>query len=82
MWWYGGTWGTRVFIEYLLFFSIPLAIFLNTLKGRWLKVVVTIACLFIFNTILQQYQYRKGILHYEQMTWQNYKDIFLYPIVP
>jgi hypothetical protein len=82
MWWYGGTWGTRVFIEYLLFFSIPLAIFLNKLKGRWLKVVVTIACLFIFNTILQQYQYRKGILHYEQMTWQNYKDIFLYPIIP
>jgi hypothetical protein len=31
---------------------------------------------------LQQYQYRKGILHYEQMTWQNYKDIFLYPIIP
>ncbi|PCJ63716.1 MAG: hypothetical protein COA58_15345 [Bacteroidetes bacterium] len=82
MWWYGGTLGTRVFIEYYIFWVIPLAMLLNKLKGIPLKVVMTIACLFIFNNILQQYQYRCAILHYDSMTWQNYKDIFLYPIIP
>jgi hypothetical protein len=82
MWWYGGTLGTRVFIEYYFLWMIPLAILLNKLKGVSLKVVMVIACLFIFNNVLQQYQYRRAILHYDSMTWQNYKDIFLYPIIP
>jgi len=82
MWWYGGTLGTRVFIEYYILWSIPLAILLNRLHGKWLRVVLVIACVFIFNSILQQYQYRQAILHYDSMTWQNYKDIFLYPIIP
>ena len=82
MWWYGGTYGTRVFIEYYLFLALPLALWLTQLRGVTLKIVMTIACLFIFNNVLQQYQYRKGILHYEAMTWDMYKDIFLYPIVP
>ena len=82
MWWYGGTWGTRVFIEYLLFFTIPLALFFDRVKGPWQRVAITIACLFIFNNMLQQYQYRLGVLHYEEMNWQLYKDIFMYPLIP
>jgi hypothetical protein len=82
MWWYGGTYGTRVFIEYYLFLALPLALWLTKQRGVTLKIVVTVACLFIFNNVLQQHQYRKGILHYEAMTWDIYKDIFLYPIIP
>lgn len=82
MWWYGGTLGTRVFIEFYIFWSIPLALFINSLKAWKLKIVLLVATLFIFNSVLQQYQYRMAILHYDSMTWQNYKDIFLYPIIP
>lgn len=82
MWWYGGTLGTRVFIEFYIFWSIPLAKLVQWLSGKARLVVLTLLCLLAFNSVLQQYQYRKAILHYDSMTWQNYKDIFLYPIIP
>jgi hypothetical protein len=82
MWWYGGTLGTRVLIEFYILWAIPLALLLNKLKGYWMMLVFSLACLFIINNMLQYIQYRSGILHWDSMNWQLYKDIFLYPIIP
>jgi hypothetical protein len=51
-------------------------------KNHIKTLFVVLICLFVFNGVLQQYQYRKGIIHYEDMNWQMYKDAFLYPIIP
>jgi hypothetical protein len=82
MWWYGGTFGTRVMIEYYIFWIIPLAVLFMKAKNHIKTLFVVLICLFVFNGVLQQYQYRKGIIHYEDMNWQMYKDAFLYPIIP
>ncbi len=82
IWWYGGTFGTRVLIEYYIIWIIPLAILFQK-AGRYSKFfLVMITCFFVFNGVLQQYQYRKGIIHYENMNWQMYKEAFLHPIIP
>jgi hypothetical protein len=82
MWWYGGTFGTRVLIEYYIIWIIPLAILFQK-AGRYSKFfLVMITCFFVFNGVLQQYQYRKGIIHYDNMNWQMYKEAFLHPIIP
>lgn len=82
MWWYGGTFGTRVLIEYYIIWIIPLAILFQKTKGNAKTTFIIIFFFFIFNGVLQQYQYRKGIIHYEDMNWQKYKDALLYPIIP
>ena len=82
MWWYGGTFGTRVMIEYYIFWIIPLAVLFMKAKNHIKTLFVVLISLFVFNGVLQQYQYRKGIIHYEDMNWQMYKDAFLYPIIP
>jgi hypothetical protein len=82
MWWYGGTFGTRVLIEYYIIWIIPIAILFQRTRSYVKTMFILIAYLFIFNGVLQQYQYRKGIIHYEDMNWQMYKDAFLHPIIP
>lgn len=82
MWWYGGTLGTRVMVEYYVLWMIPLAILLQHLKIKHLILVAPFFLFFVLNGVLQQYQYRLGILHWDSMQWQLYKDIFLFPIVP
>jgi hypothetical protein len=82
MWWYGGTFGTRVLIEYYIIWIIPIAILFQRTRSYVKTMFVLIAFFFIFNGVLQQYQYRKGIIHYEDMNWQIYKDAFLHPIIP
>jgi len=82
MWWYGGTFGTRVLIEYYIIWIIPLAILFQRTRSYVKTMFAIVACLFVFNGVLQQYQYRKGIIHYEDMNWPMYKDAFLYPIIP
>ncbi len=82
MWWYGGTFGTRVLIEYYIIWIIPLAILFQKARRYSKFFLVMITCFFVFNGVLQQYQYRKGIIHYENMNWQMYKEAFLHPIIP
>lgn len=82
MWWYGGTFGTRVLVEYYIIWIIPLAILFQKAKRYSRVFLVMITCFFVFNGVLQQYQYRKGIIHYENMNWQMYKEAFLHPIIP
>ena len=82
MWWYGGTFGTRVLIEYYIIWIIPLAILFQKARRYSKFFLVMITCFFVFNGVLQQYQYRKGIIHYENMNWQMYKEAFLHSIIP
>jgi hypothetical protein len=74
-WYYGGSFGSRVMIEYYVFFAIPLALLLQ--KNRYRKAIAVLAILLIFVCQFQTYQYRYGYLHWSKMNKERYWDNFL-----
>lgn len=82
MWWYGGTLGTRVMVEYYVFWLIPIGIFFTGLKRNQLLWSVPLFLFFGLYGHLQIHQYILGMLHWDNMTWELYKDIFFYPWIP
>ena len=78
MWYYGGSFSSRVFIEYFAFFAILLGIALNNIKLRWVRrayiiilIILTIGCQ------IQTYQYRYNIIHWSDMTQEKYWEVFM-----
>lgn len=78
MWYYGGSFSSRVFVEYLPYFGISLGFLFQFLPSRtWrrslfaLLVVLTLVCQ------IQIYQYRYYQIHWENMTREKYWDVFL-----
>jgi hypothetical protein len=61
---------------------LPLAFFLQSLKLKYRLIVAPFFLFFVLNGVLQQHQYRLGIIHWDSMHWQLYKDVFLFPIIP
>ena len=77
-WYYGGSFGARVFIEYYALFAIPLGILLQKTKKIIPRaVLITIISLFIVYSVIQTYQYYAGILHWSDMTRELYWEKFL-----
>jgi hypothetical protein len=74
-WYYGGSFGSRVMIEYYVFFAIPLALLLQ--KSRFRKAIAVIVIVLIFVSQIQTYQYRYGYLHWSEMNKERYWDNFL-----
>lgn len=80
MWYYGGSFSSRVFVEYIALFMILLAIALNKMQSRLLR-----RCFigFIFFLIIlcqvQTYQYRYYVIHWSDMTkekyWHSYSQL-------
>jgi hypothetical protein len=77
-WWYGGSFSSRVYLEYIPFFAILLGMSLNSIKTRWLfKSFVSVIFLLIVVCQIQTYQYRYYYIHWENMTKEKYWDVFL-----
>lgn len=77
-WYYGGSFSSRVYIDYFALFLIPLAFLLNNFKQAWLKkltfsivILLTLFCQF------QTYQYRRMIIHWDSMNQEKYWEVFL-----
>ena len=77
-WWawsYGICWGMRPMIDYYAMLSIPLAsgfsVFLS--KGNLTKYItgIIISVLIILN-LFQTWQYKNGLIHYDDMTKESY----------
>lgn len=77
-WWYGGSYSVRVLLEYLPVLFIPLAIFLNseTNSLRRYSVIAMMIASVIFCQ-LQIYQYRHLLIHWSDMTYEKYWELFL-----
>jgi len=75
MWYYGGSFSSRVFVEFLPFFMIPLGILLESRLRKKLIipliVVLTIVCQ------IQIFQYRYYEIHWSEMTKEKYWNVFL-----
>ena len=77
MWYYGGSFGTRVIIEYLPIFGLLLYFLLSNIKVRAVK--MTVISLIVILTLFcqfQTWQYRYLIIHWSEMTSDKYWDAF------
>lgn len=75
MWYYGGSFGSRAFIDYYVFLFIPLAMWLE--EGKLKKLFRWLVVAFILICQIQTYQYQYGYLHWSEMTKELYWDNFL-----
>ncbi len=78
MWFYGGSFSSRVYVEFIPLFMILLAIALERIsKGLFRSSFITFCFLLVVLCQIQSYQYRYYILHYSEMTQEKYWDVFL-----
>ena len=87
-WWFGGSFGMRALVQTYAILAIPLAAFINFIFYEvFLKSFssVQLFCKYIFSgllvfficlNMLQTYQFKANILHYEAMTEKTYWLIF------
>lgn len=79
-WWYGGTYGQRVFIESYSIYSIPIALGINYgLKTyKFTKIITYLLIAFLItHQIFQTIQFNYKSIHYDSMTKRAYWDSFL-----
>ncbi len=78
-WFYGGSFSSRVYVEYLPLFMILLGLSLEGLSGEiWKKrAFVGVILGLILLCQIQTYQYRLYQIHWSDMTEEMYWDVFL-----
>lgn len=78
MWYYGGSFSSRVYVEFLPFFMIMLSFLLKNLQSKISK-IVTYSLLSILLVIcqIQTFQYRYYDIHWSEMTKEKYWKVFL-----
>lgn len=78
MWYYGGSFSSRVYVEYIGVFMIPLALMFHQIKNKLLySILVCSVVTLIFLCQLQTYQYRYYLIHWSDMNKEKYWDAFL-----
>jgi hypothetical protein len=76
-WFYGGSFGQRVYIDFYSMFFIVFALMFDKIAG-YLKIAIIIpAAFFVYLNIVQTYQYKEFILHWDDMNEQRYWTVFL-----
>ncbi|MEM6346566.1 MAG: hypothetical protein AAF927_21945 [Bacteroidota bacterium] len=76
-WFYGGSFGGRVFIDYYAIWAILLGFCWQHLKGRWQKSFTVLVLGLILVCQIQTFQYRYQHILWDKMTKELYWDRFL-----
>lgn len=77
-WWYGGSFSSRVMVDYLAFFALPLAFLVDKPKSLSLRIIIfAILVLLTAFCIFQTYQYYYGYIHWSLMDHDRYWKVFL-----
>ena len=79
-WWYGGGYGQRAMIEFYPLLALPMAAFIHDMSSKktiqkWVF-AATVSALVTYN-IFTSWQAAKSIIHWDSMTFQAYKAMFL-----
>jgi hypothetical protein len=77
IWYYGGGFGSRVFIDHYPILLIPMALLLQQVSKRWWALGRGFMVLCIALNLAQLWQYHNGILHHECMDREKYAFTFL-----
>jgi hypothetical protein len=78
-WWYGGSFGLRSMIDIYPFLALPLAAFiesLSTMKPFYKTLSIIFLIFFFLLNILQGYQAKRNVIHYDSMSAKAYWDGF------
>jgi hypothetical protein len=80
MWWYGGGFSGRVFIEFFPFFIILYALLMDNVRRKWaIKTLFTLSIVITLFCQIQIYQYRHYQIHWEdtdkELYWKNFMRI-------
>lgn len=76
-WWYGGSFGARVYVEYLGLFMLLAAFALQHLRTQWRKGLMSLMVLAVVLCQVQTYQMRYYQIHWEDMDRARYWEVFL-----
>lgn len=78
MWYYGGSFGPRVMIEFLPVFALLLLLLFNALKSKFQRIsVAAVTVLIVAFCQFQTLQYRYETIHWSEMNKEKYWDVFL-----
>ncbi|MCF8298171.1 MAG: hypothetical protein K9J13_11540, partial [Saprospiraceae bacterium] len=77
VWFYGCSFGMRVYVDFYAIFFIPFTLMLNGIKLPFKLIIICISFLTIPVNIIQTYQYKEYILHWINMDKDMYWKIFL-----
>ena len=78
MWYYGGSFSSRVYVEYIPLFMILLAISLERIKVKSIKnLYLSLVVLLIIVCQIQTFQYRYFDIHWSEMNKEKYWDVFM-----
>ncbi len=80
-WWYGGSFGCRAMIDLYPILSIPLAGFITKVfhqKKQVIYVVIILSFFLVSLNLIQTFQYRRNLIHYDSMTKEAYFMSLIY----
>ncbi|NOR86842.1 MAG: hypothetical protein GQ527_04475 [Bacteroidales bacterium] len=76
-WYYGGSFSSRVYIDFLPLFAILLAFILKSFTSKiWRGLFVALLFFIVILNQLQTYQYRLGHIHFVDMNKEKYWEVF------
>ncbi|MES2627698.1 MAG: hypothetical protein V4616_01905 [Bacteroidota bacterium] len=77
-WWYGGSFGSRPQLDTLIITLIPVALAVEWSLKRVLFKIAMITALVLFSvlSLFQSYQSKKGVIHWDAMTSDEYWGVF------
>jgi len=76
-WWYGGSFGSRVMIEFMPFFMLLLALALKEMGSMAKRITFVLIFASVAMCQIQSFQYRYFIIHWENTDKDAYWDVFL-----
>ncbi len=76
-WWYGGGLGMRPYINIFVFFAIPFGLLFEAVSNRLKIVILICSAIFVYMYQVYQYQMIKNILHYDNMNYAQFKQVFM-----
>jgi len=76
MWFYGGSFSQRVYIDFYIFFAILLALAYQSIRPPSLqKAFITFTFVLVLFCQFQTYQYRHMIIHWSDMNKEKYWEV-------
>lgn len=77
-WWYGGSFSSRVYVEFLSLFAVLMGLFLQNTRNKIARIATTVGIILLIALCqVQTYQYRYYIIHWEDMNKEKYWNVFL-----
>lgn len=77
-WYYGGSFSSRVMVDYLPFFAILLCYLFEGIHLKFIRFsVITLLFILLIVNQIQTLQYRYYLIHWSEMTKEKYWDVFL-----